>query len=147
MKKWKILTIATLTGILAFGSNAYAGKAEKIKIGVAGPLSGAYAAFGEQLWKGASQAASDINEAGGINGKKIELIKGDDACEPKQALSVSNRLVDYDNVKAVLGHFCSSSTMPASDTYDEAGVLMITPASTNPMVLQLPHHHHTIRCK
>ncbi len=134
MKRWKILTIAVAVGILAFGSVASAGKAETIKIGVAGPLSGAYAAFGEQLWKGALQAANDINKAGGINGKKIELVKGDDACEPKQALSVSNRLVDLDNVKAVLGHFCSSSTMPASETYDEAGVLMITPASTNPMV-------------
>ena len=131
MKKLKILTLVLSAGLMAFGSNAYS---ETIKIGVAGPLSGAYAAFGEQLWKGASQAADDINRAGGVGGRKIELVKGDDACEPKQALAVSNRLVDFENVKAVVGHFCSSSTMPASETYDEAGVLMITPASTNPMV-------------
>ena len=105
-----------------------------IKIGVAGPHSGPYAAFGEQLWRGAVQAAEDINQKGGINGKIIELVKGDDACEPKQALNVANRIVDKDEVNAVVGHFCSSSTIPASEIYDEANVLMITPASTNPNV-------------
>lgn len=109
-------------------------QAETIKIGVAGPLSGPYAAFGEQLWRGALQAAVDLNQEGGISGQQIELIKADDACEPKQALNVANRIVDRDQVKAVIGHFCSSSTIPASEVYDEANVLMITPASTNPEV-------------
>ncbi|MBF0146511.1 MAG: branched-chain amino acid ABC transporter substrate-binding protein [Magnetococcales bacterium] len=109
---------------------------EGIPIGVAGPFTGAYAAFGEQLWRGAEQAANDINAAGGINGKKIELFKGDDACEPKQALAVANQLVDRHGVRAVIGHFCSSSTIPASEVYAEAGILHITPASTNPMVTE-----------
>lgn len=109
---------------------------ETIPIGVAGPLTGAYAAFGEQLWRGSEQAARDINAAGGINGVKIELFKGDDACEPKQALAVANQLVDRHHVKAVIGHFCSSSTIPASTVYADAGILHITPASTNPMVTE-----------
>ncbi len=108
--------------------------AENIKIGVAGPHSGAYAAFGEQLWVGAEQAAKDINANGGINNHQIELIKADDACEPKQAVAVANRIIDNDQVVAVIGHFCSSSTIPASDIYADAGVVMITPASTNPTV-------------
>lgn len=103
-----------------------------VVIGVAGPHTGAYAAFGEQFWRGANQAAQDINAAGGINGEMIKLIKADDACEPKQAVSVANRLVDSDDVAAVVGHFCSSSSIPASRIYEEAGVLMVTPASTNP---------------
>ncbi len=107
---------------------------DTIKIGIAGPHTGNNAAFGEQLWHGSEKAAADINKAGGINGKKIELVKGDDACEPKQAVNVANRLVEKDNVVAVIGHFCSSSTIPASEIYNEAGVLMITPASTNPQV-------------
>ncbi len=53
---------------------------------------------------------------------------GDDACEPKQAVAVANRLVDESGVSAVVGHFCSSSTMPASEVYDEAGILTITRA-------------------
>lgn len=107
-----------------------------IKIGVAGPFSGPNATYGAQYWKGASQAAEDINAAGGINGEKIVLVQGDDACEPKQAVSVANRLVDQDKVMAVVGHFCSSSTMPASEVYDEAGVLAITPGSTNPKITE-----------
>ncbi|MBJ7537859.1 branched-chain amino acid ABC transporter substrate-binding protein [Marinomonas transparens] len=101
-----------------------------VVIGVAGPHTGAYAAFGLQLWKGAEKAAADINAAGGLNGEMIKLVKADDACEPKQAVSVANRLVDLDDAVAVVGHFCSSSSIPASSIYEEAGVLMVTPAST-----------------
>jgi branched-chain amino acid transport system substrate-binding protein len=119
--------------LLVTGS-VFAKDEKEIRIGVAGPHTGASAAFGEQLWKGAEQAASDINKAGGVNGMQIKLIKADDACEPKQAVSVANRLVDSDKVTAVVGHFCSASTIPASEVYSEAGVLMITPASTNPTV-------------
>lgn len=84
----------------------------------------------------ASQAAADINAAGGIKGEKIVLVQGDDACEPKQAVAVANRLVDESGVSAVVGHFCSSSTMPASEVYDEAGILTITPGSTNPQITE-----------
>ncbi len=104
----------------------------EIRIGVAGPHTGAYAAFGEQFWRGASQAVTAINAGGGVNGSTIKLVKADDACEPKQAVAVAQKLVDQDEVHAVIGHFCSSSSIPASDIYDEAGVLMISPASTNP---------------
>ncbi|PJI46423.1 MAG: branched chain amino acid ABC transporter substrate-binding protein [Pseudomonas sp.] len=107
-----------------------------VVIGVAGPHTGANASFGEQYWRGASQAAEDINAAGGINGEKIKLVKADDACEPKQAVAVANRLVDQDKAVAVVGHFCSSSTIPASEVYDEAGVIAITPGSTNPQVTE-----------
>src|SRR6218665_2626612 len=107
-----------------------------VVIGVAGPMTGGNAAFGEQLWRGAEQAVKDINAAGGINGEQIKLVKGDDACEPKQAVAVANRLVDSDKAVAVIGHFCSSSTIPASEVYDEAGIISITPASTNPTVTE-----------
>lgn len=105
-------------------------------IGVAGPHTGANASFGEQYWRGASQAAEDINAAGGVNGEMIKLVKADDACEPKQAVAVANRLVDQDGAKGVVGHFCSSSTIPASEVYDEAGIIAITPGSTNPQVTE-----------
>lgn len=107
---------------------------ETIKIAVSGPMTGNYAAFGEQFLNGAKQAVQDINEQGGILGRKIKLISFDDACEPKQAVNVANRSIDLDEVSAVIGHFCSSSTIPASEIYSEEGVLMITPGSTNPKV-------------
>ncbi|MDY0936308.1 branched-chain amino acid ABC transporter substrate-binding protein [Pseudomonas viridiflava] len=107
-----------------------------VKIGVAGPMTGANAAFGEQYMKGAQAAADAINAAGGVNGEKIVLVAGDDACEPKQAVAVANRLVDQDKVVGVVGHFCSSSTIPASEIYSDAGVIAITPGSTNPQVTE-----------
>ena len=121
-------------GFLALAVSAAMGMSSfvlaDVKIGVAGPMTGANAAFGEQYMKGAQAAADAINASGGVNGEKIVLIKGDDACEPKQAVAVANRLVDQDKVAAVVGHFCSSSTIPASEVYDEAGVIAITPGST-----------------
>ena len=110
--------------------------AADLKVGVAGPFTGAYAAFGEQLLRGAQKAADDINTAGGVKGKKLVLVQGDDQCDPKQARNVANKLVDQDGVIAVIGHFCSSSTIPASEVYDEAGIVQITPASTNPKVTE-----------
>jgi branched-chain amino acid transport system substrate-binding protein len=107
-----------------------------IKIGVAGPHTGPNAAFGEQMWRGATQAAADINNAGGINGEKIVLVKGDDACEPKQAVSAAKQLVNAEGVVGVIGHYCSSSTIPASKVYDEAQILAITPASSAPALTE-----------
>ena len=107
-----------------------------IKVGVAGPLTGAYAAFGEQLTRGAQKAIDDINAQGGVKGEKLVLVRGDDQCDPKQAVNVANKFVDQDEVDVVVGHFCSSSTIPASDVYDDAGILQITPASTNPKVTE-----------
>ncbi len=130
----KYLVLTCVIGAVALAGNANA--AGTIKIGVAGPHTGGYAAFGEQFWRGAEQAAKDINAAGGINGSMIKVVKADDACEPKQAVSVANRLMDVDRVQAVAGHYCSSSTIPASEIYDDAGVLVMTPGSTNPKVTE-----------
>ena len=103
----------------------------QIKIGTAGPMTGSNAAFGEQLKRGAEMAVQDINAAGGVNGQKLELTIGDDACDPKQATAVANKMVS-DKVAFVAGHFCSGSSIPASDIYKEGKILQITPASTNP---------------
>jgi branched-chain amino acid transport system substrate-binding protein len=103
----------------------------QLKVGVAGPFTGANAAFGAQLKNGAEQAAADINAAGGVNGQKIELVFGDDVSDPKQGVSVANKFV-ADGVKWVVGHFNSGVSIPASEVYAEAGIVQVTPASTNP---------------
>lgn len=128
-KGFLALAVAAALGVSSFVQ-------ADVKIGVAGPMTGANAAFGEQYMKGAQAAADAINKAGGINGEQIKLVAGDDACEPKQAVAVANRLVDQDKVIGVVGHFCSSNTIPASDVYADAGVIMITPGSTNPQVTE-----------
>ena len=112
----------------------FAGAAQaQIKIGVAGPVTGANAAFGAQLSQGVTLAAEDINKAGGILGQKIEVEPGDDVSDPKQGVSVANKFVG-DGVKFVVGHFNSGVTIPASDVYAENGILFITPSATNPKV-------------
>ncbi|MBJ6124881.1 branched-chain amino acid ABC transporter substrate-binding protein [Microvirga splendida] len=126
MKKMLLTGVALGLG-LAFSSAASA----QIKIGVAGPITGPNAAFGAQLKNGAEQAVADINAAGGINGQKVELIVGDDVCDPKQGVSVANKFA-AEGVKMVIGHFCSGVSIPASQVYEEAGIVQISPASTNP---------------
>lgn len=102
-----------------------------VTIGVQGPITGQYASFGEQLKRGAEMAVKDINAAGGVNGEKVVLEIGDDACDPKQAVAAANQLSSK-GVKFVAGAFCSGSSIPASQVYAEEGILQITPASTNP---------------
>ncbi|MCB1475305.1 MAG: branched-chain amino acid ABC transporter substrate-binding protein [Rhodobiaceae bacterium] len=102
-----------------------------IMIGSAGPMTGQYASFGAQLKAGAEMAVADINAAGGVNGEKLVLAIGDDACDPKQAVSVAQKMVQ-DGVVFVAGHFCSGSSIPASAVYAEEGIIQISPASTNP---------------
>jgi branched-chain amino acid transport system substrate-binding protein len=74
-------------------------------------------------------AVADINAAGGVLGKTLKLEVGDDGCDPKQARSVAEKLSGM-NIPFVVGHYCSSSSIPASEAYAENGVLEITPAST-----------------
>ena len=108
-----------------------------IVIAVAGPMTGDLAAFGEQLKRGAEKAVADINAKGGVNGKQLKLEIGDDQCDPKQAVQVANDLVKK-GVVFVAGHFCSGSSIPASDVYAEEGIVQITPASTNPDFTEVP---------
>jgi branched-chain amino acid transport system substrate-binding protein len=126
MKKMRLTGVALGLG-LAFSSVAQA----QIKIGVAGPVTGPNATFGAQLKNGAEQAVQDINAAGGINGQKLELVIGDDVSDPKQGVSVANKFA-AEGVKMVVGHFNSGVSIPASEVYEEAGIIQITPASTNP---------------
>ena len=130
MKKFLLASIA-LGATLAMVGVASA----QIKLGVAGPLTGPNAAFGAQLKNGVEQAVEDINAAGGILGQKIQVFLGDDVSDPKQGVSVANKFVG-DGVKFVVGHFNSGVTMPASEVYQENGMLVITPSATNPKITE-----------
>ncbi|CCK16298.1 Branched-chain amino acid ABC transporter, amino acid-binding protein (TC 3.A.1.4.1) [Cronobacter universalis NCTC 9529] len=121
---------ALLAGAIALAMSSMA-MAEDIKIAVVGAMSGPVAQYGDQEFTGAEQAVADINAKGGIKGNKLVITKYDDACDPKQAVAVANKVVN-DGVKYVIGHLCSSSTQPASDIYEDEGILMITPAATAP---------------
>jgi branched-chain amino acid transport system substrate-binding protein len=130
MKQW--LTLGLVLGLgLAFADGASA----QVKLGVAGPITGGSAAFGAQLKNGVEQAVEDINAQGGLLGQKIQVFVGDDRADPKEGVSVANKFVG-DGVKFVVGHFNSGVTIPASEVYQENGMLVITPAATNPKVTE-----------
>jgi branched-chain amino acid transport system substrate-binding protein len=121
---------ALLAGValsFAFTGSAWA----EIRIATAGPMTGQYASFGAQMKAGAEMAVEDINAAGGVNGEMLVLEIGDDACDPKQAVAVANQMA-ANGVVFMAGHFCSGSSIPASEVYSEEGIIQISPASTNP---------------
>ena len=127
MKTMWLAGLALGAGLAFTGAVA----AQDITVGVAGPMSGGEASFGRQLKNGAEQAIADLNAAGGVLGKQLKLEIGDDACDPKQARSVGEKFAGM-KLPFVAGHYCSSSSIPASEAYAEGGVLQMTPASTNP---------------
>ena len=114
-------------GVIAAALCARAAEAE-ILIATAGPMTGAYAWFGEQYQRGAGLAVADLNANGGVLGQGLELIVGDDFCDPDQAVALARKLVS-DGVALVAGHWCSHSAIPASKIYEEAGILMIAPGA------------------
>ena len=128
MKSLKLIGLA-LGASLALSTTALA---QDITIAVAGPMTGGESAFGRQMKNGAEQAVADFNEAGGLLGKKLALDVEDDACDPKQARSVAEKIASS-KIPFVAGHYCSSSSIPASEAYADGNVLQITPASTNPL--------------
>jgi branched-chain amino acid transport system substrate-binding protein len=128
MKSLKLIGLA-LGASLALSTAAFA---EDLTIAVAGPMTGGESAFGRQMKNGAEQAVADINAAGGLLGKQLALDVEDDACDPKQARSVAEKIGSA-KIPFVAGHYCSSSSIPASEAYADNNVLQITPASTNPL--------------
>jgi branched-chain amino acid transport system substrate-binding protein len=105
----------------------------EIKVGIAGPLSGSNLQHGEQQEVGAQKAISHLNNKGGLLGRKIVAISADDACEPRQAKAVARQLVS-EGVVFVVGHVCSAASLAVSKIYEQAGIIMISSASTNPKV-------------
>ena len=105
----------------------------EILVGVGAPLSGQYAWSGEQLRLGTELAVAKLNASGGVLGEQVRLIYGDDAADPEQAVVVAKKFVS-DAVKLVVGHWASGTSIAASPAYTQAGILMISPASTNPLM-------------
>ena len=121
---------ALLAGCMALALS-HAASAADIKVAIVGAMSGPVAQYGDMEFTGAKQAIADINAKGGVNGNKLVGVEYDDACDPKQAVAVANKVIN-DGIRYVIGHLCSSSTQPASDIYEDEGVVMITPAATAP---------------
>jgi branched-chain amino acid transport system substrate-binding protein len=107
----------------------------EILIGAAGPVTGSMAWFGEQMQQGMDRKIAELNAAGGVLGEQVQLLLVDDYCDAEQAIAAAKKLVEA-RVAAVIGHLCSGASIPASKVYAEAGILMISPYSSNPMLTE-----------
>lgn len=130
----RTLFVACAITLLAACGKKEAAKEGVVKIGSAAPLTGLIAHLGKDNENGARLALEEVNKAGlVINGKPVtlELVGEDDAADAKTGTSVAQKLVDA-NVVAVVGHLNSGVSIPASKIYSDAGIVQVSPSSTNP---------------
>lgn len=131
-RRLAVLTAVAVLGWLLSGPSG-AEATHTIKIGIAGPMTGGDAKQGQEFEKAGRLALEE--RKGMVAGHKIEFLVEDDKADPKEAVAVANKLVNA-GVKAVIGHYNSSCSIPASDIYNEAGIIQITPTSSNPKLTE-----------
>ena len=122
-----VLSIAALTIFCAGGGN-------KIKLGLIAPLTGDVKTFGESTRNGYQLAVDEANAAGGVNGKLIDPKIADDKNDPTECANAGSKLINQDGVKLIVGSVASKCSNPLSDLCQSSKVVMISTASTNPLV-------------
>ncbi len=126
-----ILTTSACSGGLLGGGEESGDSTGPIKIGMIVPTSGSSAPTGASMANGAQVAVDEINEAGGVlDGRMLELVVADGACDAQQAVASANKLVSSEVVVSV-GGYCSGATLPTLPIFDKAGVPMIIPAANS----------------
>lgn len=135
MRKSRLFVLCCMVfAVGLFLGAATTASAATIRIGVAGPFTGDLAAYGDNIKAGVSLKLEEINNAGGINGQKVELVWGDDLCAPKEGGLVGSRFAADKTIVAVIGHLCSSATLAAMPIYVRNGMPVISATSTNPTI-------------
>lgn len=132
------IVLGALSCVLAAapGSAARAAGPLTVRIGFVAPLSGEYADYGRDLQNGVQLAIDEANVQGvkiGDQTAHFELVSIDDRADPRGGLQAAAQLTNQ-NVTAVVGHFNSGTAIPASRIYESAGIPMIDPAATNPVI-------------
>ncbi len=123
-----------LTGCGSSDSGGQGTSSDTIKIALAGPQTGGSAEHGTRQRRGALLAVEEVNAAGGINGKMVELVVLDDRADPKEAANIANRLASDPSVLGVIGHANSSCTLAGAPIYNNAGLVHITTSSSSPAI-------------
>ena len=136
----RIISISLcVAAVLGFGcrpgaERQTAAETNDIPVGVYAATSGSEAAFGQATVQGEQLAAEEINNSGGVLGKKIRLVIEDDQGKAEEAASVVTKLITHDNVLAILGENSSNQSLAAAPICQASKVPMISPSSTNPSV-------------
>jgi branched-chain amino acid transport system substrate-binding protein len=130
-----LISLALITSLLfALACQTGGGGGDKVRIGVFMSLTGDTANFGISSTNGIKMAADEVNAAGGINGKQIELLVQDDRSDASEAATIVTKFVTQDQVHAILGEVASSRSIAAAPIAQNAKIPMLTPSSTNPEV-------------
>ena len=140
MKNW-LIGLLVIGLVSVFGCQPQdkknTGETQKeLKVAVAAPFTGGSAAFGEMIRRGAELREKEINEAGGINGMKLTLIFEDDAGKDSEASLVAERIATNLQILAVVGHFNSACSLAGKPIYKRAGIVELSPGSTNVTVCE-----------
>jgi len=142
-KPFHLSVLIAALGLCAAGVVSTA-QAQNIRIGMVIPTTGALTQYGDMVKEGASTAVEAINAAGGVQGKKIELVTVDDACEPKQGPVAANRVVNA-KIGYVIGPVCSGAAIAAAPIYNNEGVVVVTPSATSPALTDGKNFHYIFR--
>lgn len=129
-----IIVLALVIGVMFTGC---AKQSDKILIGEYGPFQGPIADFGKTTHQGIALAVEEINAAGGLLGKQVELRSEDDRGDASEARTAVEKLITRDGVAAVIGEVASTNTLTAAPVAQTNRVPLITPASTNPKVTEI----------
>lgn len=125
--------VAAIAAIAGFCTLAPASaQTDTFKIGVIAPMSGPNARYGAFANKGAALAAKEINAAGGVLGKQIELVSGDSQCVPAEGVAATQRMISLEKTPVIIGDVCSSVTLAMQPLAEESKVLLVNAASSNP---------------
>jgi len=127
MQKTFRRSFLSLLAISLFSSAALA----DVTIAVVGAMGGSFKKIGVEFKQGVRGAVEEINSKGGLLGKKLKYIVRDDDCNKDKAVKIAHELVEL-KVTMVMGHLCSDASIAASTIYEKAGIIEISPSSTNP---------------
>jgi ABC-type branched-subunit amino acid transport system substrate-binding protein len=133
-RRFLIVSLASCGALLlaACGTSSNNSPSSPINVGITGPFSGPYADPGSAIRNAGQLAIDDINAAGGINGRKLQAVPEDDACDAQTGVQAAQKLLN-ESIVAIVGGYCSGASIPESDTLHRNGDLpFITAASSNP---------------
>jgi branched-chain amino acid transport system substrate-binding protein len=130
LRRFATLSIMLLESAATTFAEAQTG--DSLKLGIISPMSGPNARYGAFANKGAALAAKEINAAGGVLGKKIELVSGDSQCVPAEGVAATQRMISLEKTPIIIGDICSSVTLAMGPMVEESKVLLVNAASSNP---------------
>jgi branched-chain amino acid transport system substrate-binding protein len=139
---WVVVALIVLGGLIWWGTSQHtvAPVGDTYKVGVILPLTGDAAVYGEPLGKVLQIGVDEINAAGGINGKPMELIVEDGKCNGQDGANAAQKLINVDQVQIIIGGFCSSETLAAIPIAEGAKVAMISASASSPKLTGISNY-------